>query len=482
MRIVVIGGSVAGLVAGLALTRDGHDVTVLERDAQQLPATPQAAAQRWRRGGVPQMRQSHGFICRTRSELLASAPDLWQDLLDAGALEQQLFDTRPAHLQAAVREPGDEALVFLACRRTTFEWVLRRAAERECDVRLGSRVEGLLVKDGRSRPTVEGVLTAAGPVDADLVVDASGRSGGLARRLADGGLPSLETTEEDCGIVYASRFYRMRPGTSWGPLNRLWAAGGVFGGYGCMLFPHDDDTFSIAFSRLPRDRTLADAYTPDGFSRAVARVPFVSEWVDPQRAEPVGDPVPMAGIRNSVSRLPDVAGLVAIGDAVCTTNPGFGRGAALAVASAFALSVAVCASGGDRNGAAVRYGEWFEAEVAPWWADAVAQDRGRIARWEAAAGLSATGLSATGLSAAPPRETGASPAVTPALVAGAGISGSDPQVWRAFVRYAGLLAPPTSMLSEDVTARVGALLATGWTPQVPDALPHAEMVAAVSGS
>ncbi|MDQ6650937.1 MAG: FAD-dependent monooxygenase [Actinomycetota bacterium] len=483
MRTVVIGGSIAGLVTGLALARDGHDVTILERDAQPLPASPRDAASQWRRGGVPQVRQAHGFVCRTRSELVAGAPDVWQALLDAGAVEQNLFDSRPASLRDCEREPGDDALVFLACRRTTFEWVLRRAAERECDVRVGSRVDGLCVDEADPRRVV-GLHTADGRLDADAVIDASGRAGGLSRRLAAAGLPPLETASEDCHIVYATRFYRLRPGASWGPLNRLWAAGGMFAGYGCMLFPQDDDTFSVVFSRLPHDAALADAYSPGGFSRAVASVPFVSEWVDPQQAEPVGAPVPMAGIRNTLSRLPAVTGLFAVGDAVATTNPSFGRGAALAVASGFALASALSDRAGSLDEAAARYDEWYATEVAPWYADAVSQDRTRFARWEEAAGLmSAEHVRAADVAAPAPGAVGASrpPTVSPTLVAAAGITGDDPEVWRTFVRYAGLLAPPSTMLATDISARVNAQLAAGWTPQMPAAPSHADMVAAVQG-
>ena len=96
MRVVVAGGSIAGLTAGLALTRSGHEVTIVERDGQPTPATAELAASAWPRGGVPQSRQPHGFICRVRADVRAAAPDLWRDLLEAGAVEHDLFTHRPA--------------------------------------------------------------------------------------------------------------------------------------------------------------------------------------------------------------------------------------------------------------------------------------------------------------------------------------------------------------------------------------------------
>ena len=38
MRILIIGGGICGLGAALLLARDGHEVTVLERDAEPIPA------------------------------------------------------------------------------------------------------------------------------------------------------------------------------------------------------------------------------------------------------------------------------------------------------------------------------------------------------------------------------------------------------------------------------------------------------------
>ena len=465
MRVVVAGGSIAGLTAGLALTRSGHEVTIVERDGQPTPATAELAASAWPRGGVPQSRQPHGFICRVRADVRAAAPDLWRDLLEAGAVEHDLFTHRPPAMRDVPREPADDDLVFLLCRRTTFEWVLRRTVERECDLRLGTRAEGLVLDERGSAPRVVGLGTSSGSLAADLVVDASGRSGGLARRLRAAGVDAPPVSDEPCGIEYTSRFYRLRPGVTPGPLNRIWAAGGVFGGYSCVLFPHDADTLSVGFGRLPSDASLVGVHSQEGFDRAVAAVPFVREWLDPAQAEPLTPPVPMAGIHNMLTEIRDVPGLVGIGDAVCTTDPAFGRGAALALASGFALARAVDESV-DVDTLTRHFGAWFAENVVPWHADSVAQDRGRTAMWQAAV--------ASDSPPAPPAPG------SPAVLVAASLAGVDASLWRGFVRYAGMLDPPGSLQSPDVADRVRALSAHGWTPTQVVAPSHSEMADLVS--
>jgi 2-polyprenyl-6-methoxyphenol hydroxylase-like FAD-dependent oxidoreductase len=49
-KIIVAGAGVVGLSATL-LARQGHEVTVLERDDDPVPGTPDAAWQDWDRGG-----------------------------------------------------------------------------------------------------------------------------------------------------------------------------------------------------------------------------------------------------------------------------------------------------------------------------------------------------------------------------------------------------------------------------------------------
>jgi glycine/D-amino acid oxidase-like deaminating enzyme len=58
-KIVVLGGGVIGLSTELMLARQGHGLTVFERDSEPLPGSPEEAWQAWERRGVAQFRQAH---------------------------------------------------------------------------------------------------------------------------------------------------------------------------------------------------------------------------------------------------------------------------------------------------------------------------------------------------------------------------------------------------------------------------------------
>src|SRR3712207_3314011 len=79
--IAILGAGPAGLSTAMLLNRDGHEVTVLERD----PAPP---ADRpwddWQRPGVNQFRLPHYLLPRWWAELRAELPDAAEAMLAAG--------------------------------------------------------------------------------------------------------------------------------------------------------------------------------------------------------------------------------------------------------------------------------------------------------------------------------------------------------------------------------------------------------------
>src|SRR3954451_9888113 len=145
MRVVVIGAGVGGLGSALALSRQGHDVTVLERDRTPLPHDPDEAFE-WDRRGAPQVRHSHAMLARLRNLLRDRYPDVLEALYAAGVTDWPLTVNLPPTIDDASPQPGDEDLVMLAGRRTTFEWVLRTTVLGAPHVSLldGVAVDGLL--------------------------------------------------------------------------------------------------------------------------------------------------------------------------------------------------------------------------------------------------------------------------------------------------------------------------------------------------
>ena len=378
MQITVVGGGVAGLSAALKLGRLGHAVTLIERDRTAMPETPDAAFE-WIRRGAPQVRHSHAFLGRLRTSLARNEPDVLEALLEAGATEMRFGDNLPPEMTNFVSEPGDDDLVMLACRRTTFEWVLRRMALDEGNVTFegGRAVVGVVAGD-ESPPIVTGVRLDDGTtVDSELVVVAAGRRSALPDWLEQLGVELPDEEVEDTGIVYFSRFFRLREGEDYPPRSGL--IGGDLGYVKYGVFVGDNRTFSLTLAAPTADeelrKTLAD---PVKFDNAARELNVAEPFLD-GRAEPLDDDVHvMAGLLNRwrdfvVDDEPVALGVVAIGDAALCTNPLYGRGCSTGYWGAQLIADAI-ERNDDLRAIALDYDEALRREILPWYRSTVIQD------------------------------------------------------------------------------------------------------------
>lgn len=381
MNVVVVGGSAAGQFAALLLTRAGHPVLLLDRDDLSPAADVDAAAATGFRPPAPQIVQPHALLPRCRLLLREHLVDVYEALLAAGALESTLAVASPPGMHVD-SQAGDEDYVSIATRRSTLDLVLRRAVVVEPGItcRFGVRATGLLA-DAGSTPRIRGVRTDAEDIDADLVVDATGRRTRIDSWLAELGSGPTDLVEAECGLAYYTRHYRQLtdlplPGH---PATRVLLALDQFT---TGLWNGDNRTATIAVAPLVQDDRFRSIKNPDVFDAVTRTVPAYRPWLEV--LEPASDVFVMAGLHNTFRRLlvdgsPVATGLALVGDSRCTTNPTFGRGLPLALMEAADLVSAVDGCGGDLTQLAHELEARAVEHIEPYFLDQAHNDSMRLA-------------------------------------------------------------------------------------------------------
>jgi 2-polyprenyl-6-methoxyphenol hydroxylase-like FAD-dependent oxidoreductase len=361
MRVAIIGAGPAGLLLGSALAGRGHDVVAVDRDTGPSPG-------RWPRRGVMQFHHAHAFRYQVGMALRQEWPAALEAWLALGA-EPITFD-----LPGVGPVPAGHR-----SRRETFERALRTTADvvSGLTIRQG-HVDGVLSEEGR----VRGIVVDGAPMNADLVVDASGRSG----RSLDA-LRAPATVGGPCGMAYVDRQYRLRDGAAPGPMTNALAWQGDFDGYQVLLFLHEQGHFSVVLIRPTADAALKDLRHQVAFEAACRAIPGLAAWTDPDRSTPVTGVLPGGPLHNDYrgqggrDGRPYLPGLVSVGDAVATTTPIFGRGVTTTFLQVLQL-LALLDGGADPAFVGEPFDAWCEEHMRPWVVDHVHMDGDAVRRWE----------------------------------------------------------------------------------------------------
>jgi 2-polyprenyl-6-methoxyphenol hydroxylase-like FAD-dependent oxidoreductase len=352
-----VGSGPTGLLLGAALARRGHQVTSVDRD-------PGPTGDAWIRRGVMQFEHAHGFRPQVPIALQAEWPEAYHSWRSLGAQPVDL--PNPA---------GSREVLGMLSRRSTFERALRHAAEQQPGLTLRTgHVDGLALDHG----AVIGARVNGSLVEADLVVDASGRAGRLDPTSGQGRGPELDG---DCGLAYVDRTYRLRPGAEPGPMVNPLAYIADFDGYQCLVFLHEAEHFSVVLVRPTADAALKALRFEAAFDAACRAIPALAEWTQPDRANPTSPVLVGGALRNVYRRQAGTPGLVAVGDSVATTTPTRGRGIAMACIQVTAL-LALLDEGTKPATVAEPFGAWCDHAIEPWVTDHIAIDGGMVRRWQ----------------------------------------------------------------------------------------------------
>jgi 2-polyprenyl-6-methoxyphenol hydroxylase-like FAD-dependent oxidoreductase len=384
MKVLIIGGGICGLGTALLLARDGHDITLLERDPDPLPPSAHGAWDAWGRKGVAQFRQPHNFMPGLRRLLENELPEIQSALARAGATHWDLVNPLPPMLRDRTPRAIDAQLWTLTARRPIGEWVFASACENDprITMRRGTQVKELLTGAPaiNSTPHVTGVCTTDGEeLRGDLVVDATGRASRAPKWLAAIGTRPAYEEQADCGFIYYTRYFRGTMPERRGP--SLMPAGSV----SILTLLGDNGTWSVTIFTGTGDQPLKKLRNEETWTNVVRAFPLHAHWLD---GEPITDVLPMSGIVDRYRRLvvdhaPIVTGLVTVADAWACTNPSAGRGLTVGFLHAQQLRDALREASGNPAALVETFDRKTESEVTPWYRAQISVDRARFAEMEA---------------------------------------------------------------------------------------------------
>src|ERR1700730_14013814 len=324
-RAVVVGAGIGGLSMAGALAKYFDRVEILERDR----LTACAAS----RSGTPQDRHPHGLLAGGLRALGEIFPGFESDLARAGAVPVSVAqDVRYERPDVGALPRRDFGISLLCASRPLIELVLRRRAEAIANIELRPecRVTGIVPITANAY--VHAIRFDAGSgrsetLEADLVVDASGR-GALTLSLFDAlGWDRPEVTEVGVDLSYATAVVPIPANAPPDWKLVLTQPDPPFLALHAVLAPMEDGRWIIA---IADHGTAARLETWDAFLEASRALTTPTVYNALRFAQP---PYGIRHYRFPVStwkhfeRLPRLPrGVLPVADALCRFNPIHGQG------------------------------------------------------------------------------------------------------------------------------------------------------------
>ncbi|BBZ37936.1 FAD-dependent oxidoreductase [Mycobacterium conspicuum] len=432
---IVLGASIAGLMAARVLADFYTTVIVVERDVP--PDEPVA------RRGVPHGTSPHIPQVRATQTMEELFPGLLDEMVVNGARVWKDGDLSRIWMSYGGHEflrsgsiPDPESVIKYFVNRPFLEWIISRRVRAIPNVEFlaGHDVVSLTSTPARNRIT--GVVVAQHDsgaertLAAELVVDATGRGSRTPVFLVDLGYDRPREDELMVHAAYASTQLRVPHEM----LREYMAVGGALPSrpMGFAMFGGENDTYMLGIQMMAGGQPPADR---DALLARLAEVAPAHVVEAARHGEPLGPlrhhrfPANRWRRYDKLTRTPD--GLIVVGDAMCSFNPIYGQG--MSIAAVEAVILRDCLQHGDR-GLPRRYFRAAAKEI-------------RIA-WRTAVGADLTLPQIPGRRPLSMRITNAY--LRRVLAA----AETDPVVVQQFMRLIGMVDPPSRLLRPSMLVRV----------------------------
>jgi 2-polyprenyl-6-methoxyphenol hydroxylase-like FAD-dependent oxidoreductase len=334
-RAVIAGGSLGGMLAARAVAPHFVEVVVLERDVFTDTPAP--------RRTTPQSHHVHMLLKGGENAIDRILPGFRGAIEQSGSVKMRAGLDFLAGSELGFAPRWDAGMELHGQSRWMLEHCLRQhvlASTANVELRTGCTVRGLNLDAAAHRISSVKVETQSGTsnLDADLVIDATGRGEGGLRWLSALGVPLPEVEEVSVDFGYSSAIVELPddPSREWkalamGNLPRVGARGAVIlpiegGRFICSLggragdYPPDNEADFLEFAKSLPQPTMYETLRKAKFVSGVARMIYpANRFRHYERSQ----------------TLPH--GLIPLGDALCSFNPTYGQGMTSAALQAQAL-------------------------------------------------------------------------------------------------------------------------------------------------